>query len=213
MCTTNPGFPYISQTSGLNRRSVGGFTLIELIVFIVIVSVSVAGVLLAINTATRSGTDPMIRKNAIAIAEGMLEEVSLMPFTFCDADDPQATTATSSAVGAAGCTSAATVNAIGPEAGETRYASATPFDHVDDYNGFSMNPIVDITNTPIGMLTGYSVTVSVAATRLVTSLGAIPGGDILQATGDALLITVTVSGPQNTTVVLQGYRTKYAPQI
>ena len=207
MCTTNPGFPYISQISGLNRRSVGGFTLIELIVFIVIVSVSVAGVLLAINTATRSGTDPMIRKNAIAIAEGMLEEVSLMPFTFCDADDPQATTATSSAVGAAGCTSAATVNAIGPEAGETRYASATPFDHVDDYNGFSMNPIVDITNTPIGMLTGYSATVSVAA----TALGSIAATDA-QGQANALLITVTVSGPQNTTVVLQGYRTKYAPQ-
>ena len=208
MCTTNPGFPYITQTSGLSRRSVGGFTLIELIVFIVIVSVSVAGVLLAINTATRSGTDPMIRKNAIAIAEGMLEEVSLMPFTFCDADDPQATTATSSAVGAAGCTSAATVNAIGPEAGETRYASATPFDHVDDYNGFSMNPIVDITNTAIGTLTSYSATVSVAA----TALGSIAATDA-QGQANALLITVTVSGPQNTTVVLQGYRTKYAPQI
>ena len=208
MCTTNPGFPDISQTSRLSRRSVGGFTLIELIVFIVIVSVSVAGVLLAINTATRSGTDPMIRKNAIAIAEGMLEEVSLMPFTFCDANDPQATTATSSAVGAAGCTSAATVNAIGPEAGETRYASATPFDHVDDYNGFSMNPIVDITNTAIGTLTSYSATVSVAA----TALGSIAATDA-QGQANALLITVTVSGPQNTTVVLQGYRTKYAPQI
>ena len=208
MCTTNPGFLHCTQTSPLHRRCVGGFTLVELIVFIVIVSVSVAGVLLAINTATRSGTDPMVRKNAIAIAEGMLEEVSLMPFTFCDADDPQATTATSSAVGAAGCTSAATVNAIGPEAGETRYASATPFDHVDDYNGFSMNPIVDITNTAIGTLTSYSATVSVAA----TALGSIAATDA-QGQANALLITVTVNGPQNTTVVLQGYRTKYAPQI
>ncbi|MEI7680841.1 MAG: type II secretion system protein [Betaproteobacteria bacterium] len=192
----------------LTKRGMGGVSLVELIVFIVIVSVSVAGVLLAINTATRSGTDPMIRKNAIAIAEGMLEEVSLMPFTFCDADDPQVTTATSSAVGAAGCTSAATVNAIGPEAGETRYASATPFDHVDDYSGFSMNPIVDITNTAIGTLTSYSATVSVAA----TALGSIAATDA-QGQANALLITVTVSGPQNTTVVLQGYRTKHAPQI
>lgn len=196
------------QTLRLHRRCAGGFTLIELIVFIVIVSVSVAGVLLAINTATRSGTDPMIRQNAIAIAEGMLEEVSLMPFTFCDADDPQAATATSSAVGAAGCTSAATVNAIGAEAGETRYASSTPFDHVDDYNGFSMNPIVDITNTAIGTLSSYSATVSVAA----TAFGGIAATDA-QGQANVLLITVTVSGPQNTTVVLQGYRTKYAPQI
>jgi len=208
MCTTKPDFPRRTRTLRLTKRGMGGVSLVELIVFIVIVSVSVAGVLLAINTATRSGTDPMIRKNAIAIAEGMLEEVSLMPFTFCDANDPQATTATSSAVGAAGCTSAATVNAIGPEAGETRYASATPFDHVDDYNGFSMNPIVDITNTAIGTLTSYSATVSVAA----TALGSIAATDA-QGQANALLITVTVSGPQNTTVVLQGYRTKYAPQI
>ena len=208
MCTTNPDFPRRTRTLRLTKRGMGGVSLVELIVFIVIVSVSVAGVLLAINTATRSGTDPMIRKNAIAIAEGMLEEVSLMPFTFCDADDPQVTTATSSAVGAAGCTSAATVNAIGPEAGETRYASATPFDHVDDYSGFSMNPIVDITNTAIGTLTSYSATVSVAA----TALGSIAATDA-QGQANALLITVTVSGPQNTTVVLQGYRTKHAPQI
>jgi hypothetical protein len=43
-------------------------------------------------------------------------------------------------------------------------------------------------------------------------LGSIAATDA-QGQANALLITVTVSGPQNTTVVLQGYRTKYAPQI
>jgi len=71
-----------------------------------------------------------------------------------------------------------------------------------------MNPIVDITNTAIGTLTSYSATVSVAA----TALGSIAATDA-QGQANALLITVTVSGPQNTTVVLQGYRTKHAPQI
>ncbi len=188
------------------RRRCGGATLVELIIFIVIVSAGVAGVLLAINTATRGGTDPMIRKNALSIAEAMLEEVSLMPFTFCDADDAQATTATSATIGAAGCL--ATIDGIGPEAGETRYAAATPFDHVDDYNGFNMNPIVDITNTAIPTLTNYSASVTVAA----VAFGGIAAND---ANGQAnvLLITVTVNGPQNTSVMLQGYRTKYAPQI
>lgn len=196
MCTTR------------SRRTAryAGATLVELIVFIVIVSLAVAGVLLAINTATRSGADPMTRKNALSIAEALLEEVSLMPFTFCDADDAQATSATSATIGAAGCL--ATVDNIGPEAGETRYAAATPFDHVDDYNGFSMNPIVDITNTAVAGLANYTATVTTAA----VALGGIAAND---ANGQAnvLLITVTVTGPQNTTVVLQGYRTKYAPQI
>lgn len=207
MCTTDPGAS--QRAAKICRRMPqfqSGATLVELIIFIVIVSLGVAGVLLAINTATRGGTDPMIRKNALSIAEAMLEEVSLMPFTFCDADDAQATTAASATIGAAGCQ--ATIDVIGPEPGETRYAAATPFDHVDDYNGFNMNPIVDITNTAIGTLANYSASVTVAA----VALGGIAATD---ANGQAnvLLITVTVNGPQNTTIVLQGYRSKYAPQI
>ncbi len=188
------------------RRTLSGATLIELIVFVVIVGVSVAGVLLAINTATRGGTDPMVRKNALAIAEALLEEVELMPFTFCDADDAQATTATSASIGAAGCQ--ATVDGIGPEAGETRYAAATPFDHVDDYNGFNMNPIVDINNNAITGLANYSASVTTTA----VAFGGIAAADA-QGQANVLFITVTVTGPQNTTVVLNGYRTKYAPQI
>jgi MSHA pilin protein MshD len=191
-------------------RGVGcaGATLVELIVFIVIVSLAVAGVLLAINMATRGGADPMIRKNALSIAEALLEEVSLMPFTYCDADDAQAATATAATLGATGCL--ATVDGIGPEAGESRYAAATPFDHIDDYNGFSMSPIVDITNSAIAGLANYSA--AVAVTVPAGGLGGIAATD---ANGQAnvLLITVTVNGPQNTSVVLQGYRTKYAPQI
>jgi MSHA pilin protein MshD len=207
MYTTDSGQSTLARnTRRRSRLRCGGTSLVELIIFIVIVSAGVAGVLLAINTATRGGTDPMIRKNALSIAEAMLEEVALMPFTFCDADDAQASTATSATVGAAGC--AVTVNGIGPEAGETRYAAATPFDHVDDYNGFNMNPIVDITNTAIATLANYSATVSVAA----VALGGIAATDA-QGQANVLLITVTVSGPQNTTIVLHGYRTKYAPTI
>lgn len=191
------------------RLRAAGATLVELIIFIVIVGAAVSGVLLALNTATRGGVDPMIYKNALSIAEAMLEEVTLMPFTYCDADDAQATTATSATIGAAGCQ--AVVDGIGPEAGESRYAAATPFDHVDDYNTFSMTPIVDITNTAIAGLANYTATVSVAVPGGAAWNG-IPTTDA-QGQANVLLITVTVNGPQNTTVVLHGYRTKYAPQI
>src|ERR687896_1019013 len=93
-----------------------GFTLIELVLYIAMVGIAVAGVLLAYNAAARDSADPIVKKQALAIAESLLEEIQQMPFTYCDPDDPAAATATS----AASCASA---EAIGPEAGESRYSS------------------------------------------------------------------------------------------
>jgi MSHA pilin protein MshD len=99
--------------------------------------------------------------------------------------------------------------AIGPETGESRY-STTPFDHVNDYHGFDSNTAVpagirSLDGTLMDGLDGYRVTVSVEAQPL--------GGIGNDATGkpQSLLITVTVTGPGNTTVTVNGYRTRYAP--
>jgi len=191
-------------------RAEHGISLIELIVFIVIVGIAVAGVVGVLSMATRASADPMIQKQALAVAEALLEEVQLQPFTYCDPDDPQAATAQSAAVGATGCTAAASVENLGPEATppygpETRTSLTTPFDNVNDYNGYP-NPllpgITDITGAAIPGLGGYTASVTVAN----QALGAIPASD-------SLLITVTVLGPTgtNTTVVLDGYRVRYAP--
>jgi MSHA pilin protein MshD len=54
-----------------------GISLIELIMFIVIISVALVGILLVMNQVTRSSSDPLIRKQAMAVAESMLEEIQL----------------------------------------------------------------------------------------------------------------------------------------
>ena len=74
-----------------------GVTLIELIVFMVIVGVALAGMPTVFNLTTRTGVDPMIRKQMLAIAEGLMDEVAAMPFTWCDPDDPAAATAINAA--------------------------------------------------------------------------------------------------------------------
>jgi len=190
----------------LSRQS--GLSLIELVVFIVIVSVSIVGIFLVLNKATRTSADPVARKQALAIADSLLEEIELMPFTFCDPNDANAATATGAFVGAGGC--ATTVEAIGPTGGETRYSAATPFDNVDDYHGFTMNSgnggIKDITNTVLPALNSYSASVSVVA----EALGSIAATDAF-GSAQSLRVTVTVTGPGNTTVTLDGYRTRYAP--
>jgi MSHA pilin protein MshD len=177
----------------IEHRRQRGVTLIELIVFIVIVSVGLVGILSVLNLTTRSSADPLIRKQMLAIAEGLLDEVAAQPFTWCDPDDPAAATA----ISAAAC---ATPENLGPEAGETRNGAVTPFDNVNDYNG-----LVGITSglTGTAFPPGYSAAVTVTPTALGVGVNTVPAAA-------SLLINVTVSfGNERLTV--EGFRTRYAP--
>jgi len=57
-----------------------GFTLIEVIIFIVVVGAGLAGILSVMNTVVKSSADPLITKQTMAIAESMLEEILLKEF-------------------------------------------------------------------------------------------------------------------------------------
>jgi Tfp pilus assembly protein PilV len=98
MSTPNSGFELAETATSLSRFSwtlrERGLSLVELIMFIVIVGAAVAGIIAVISRTTQSSADPMVRKQALAIAEAMMEEVRLQPFTYCDPDDPTAATAT-----------------------------------------------------------------------------------------------------------------------
>ncbi|MDO8890856.1 MAG: prepilin-type N-terminal cleavage/methylation domain-containing protein [Sulfurimicrobium sp.] len=69
--------------------SQSGLTLIELLIFIVVVSVGVVGILSVMNQTTRYSSDPMVRKQAIAVAESLLEEILVKDFS-----DPDGVAAT-----------------------------------------------------------------------------------------------------------------------
>lgn len=184
-----------------------GISLVELIMFIVIVSVALAGILLVMDTVTKGSADPLIHKQSLAIAESLLEEVELMPFTYCDPDDPTAATATSTAECTVRIESAGLDTAFAPyqTIDETRYSTTAPFDNVNDYDAFSMSGaggIKDISGTAISAaLNGYSASINVSNATLPNV-----------AAGDALLIAVTVTGPGGTPVVVEGIRTRYAPR-
>ncbi|HOE41352.1 MAG TPA: prepilin-type N-terminal cleavage/methylation domain-containing protein, partial [Rhodoferax sp.] len=67
-----------------NRARQSGFTLIELIIFIVVVSAGLAGILSVMDVTVKSSGDPVVRKQVIAIAESLLEEILLKDY--CDPD-------------------------------------------------------------------------------------------------------------------------------
>ncbi|MHB1231647.1 MAG: prepilin-type N-terminal cleavage/methylation domain-containing protein [Burkholderiales bacterium] len=161
------------------RNPERGFSLVELIVFIVIVSIALAGVLAVMNLTTKHSADPLVRKQAIAVADSLLEEIELQNFNKSPTDFP------------------------GPYTQPNRQY----FDNIGDYNGFAPGGVFPIDSaTPIPGLTGYSVSVTVANADLGPA-----GSVITAASGKAKLITVTVTGPDNTTIVLSGYRTAYGP--
>lgn len=59
----------------MSRRKPHGFTLIEVIIFIVVVGAGLAGILAVSNTAVKASADPMVRKQAMALADSILEEI------------------------------------------------------------------------------------------------------------------------------------------
>lgn len=95
-------------------RSQLGFTLVELIIFIVVVSIGVAGIVLVVNTVVQSSADPLVRKQAIALADSIMEEILQKEY-----DDPDGLP-----------------NVV--ESGRSTY------DDVDDYNGIANAAFTDL---------------------------------------------------------------------
>lgn len=159
------------QSSILNPRSSilffqRGASLIELIMFIVIVSTALAGILLVMNQVTKGSADPLIRKQAMAIAYSLLEEIELQDF-----------------------------NAAVAGAAVTQANRSSVYHVIADYNGFSMPAgIVSLNGVAVPGLTAYSA--SVAVVPETASWNGIAAGNAVQInvtvtapTGDKLTAT------------------------
>jgi MSHA pilin protein MshD len=111
-----------------------GISLIELIIFIVIISVALTGILLVMNQVTKHSADPLVHKQAIAAAESLLEEVELQDF-----------------ISQSGVT-----NAV------TQANRAAEYHIVSDYNGFATTGIYPVSGVaPIAGLANYNANVAV----------------------------------------------------
>lgn len=195
------------------RRPQRGFSLIELIVFIVVVGVGLAGVLAVLNFTVRNSADPMLRKNMLSIAETLMEEVQLQPFTYCDPTDPNAATANTAVLNAADTTGnfcTAAVEVVGPEGAQVRISTTVPFNNVSDYAGTPLaSPIADVSGT-FAAPAGYAAFIAI----IPEGLGGIPSGACAGAGNCTamnvvrIVVTVTVGAEA---LMLEGYRARYAP--
>ena len=191
-----------------------GVSMIELIIFIVIISAVLAGMLSMMASMSSKTVDPILRKQALLRAESLLEEVGVAHFTYCHPEDASAESALSSA----GC--ASMPERFGPQL----TTDARPFANINDYASApgaeapfnaadpSGNIVTDATGATM-LPAGYRTMVSITP---VSGFG--PAGlqiaDVTSpattADTDVLLITVTVAYPGGA-VRLDRYRTRYAP--
>ena len=68
------------------RSTRAGFSLIEIVIAMVVLSVALTGTLSVMERTLRASADPMLMHQAIVIAETYLEEVSLQPYIDPDLD-------------------------------------------------------------------------------------------------------------------------------
>lgn len=170
-----------------------GFTLIELVLAITILSIGVTSFIVLINAATVNSVDPQIRQQANAVARAYLEEILLKPF--CDPDITTDCPANCNLGGT--CTNA---NCSNTGAGESR----PTFDDVCDYRSLAVAAPTDQAGASLG-LNDYRVEVTVFD-NAAADLNGLTGGASQSLRVD---VNVTNTTNANLDVTLSGYRVNY----
>lgn len=204
-----------SRPGRAGRGAAAGFTLIDVLVLIVLVGLVAGSMTVLFSRLAAQSAESARLRQSLSVAAALLDEVRMMPFSYCDAQDTRARLAQRAVVGGTGCTS--TLDAMGPEPGESRYAAAASrYDSVTDYQGFTMpgagcagicDAAGNLVNPAGTALAGCSATVALAPVAL-------PGLPALDADGrpQALRIDVTVTCPGMSPLTLQALRARHAPR-
>lgn len=133
-----------------------GFSLVEVIVFILVVGLALGVTVQAFNLANTASADPLLRRQALAIAQALLEEIRFQPFGSAATDDP----------------------AQGGFAGPYTAANRALFDDVDDYHGLTLNGITTLDHTVVAGLEQYRASIAVAP----AAFGGVPASAGLRIT-------------------------------
>jgi MSHA pilin protein MshD len=197
------------------RHRARGFTLIDVLVLIVLLGTVAGSMTVLFSRLAEQSATTLRARQSLGLAQALLGEVRSMPFTYCDPQDARATLATGAFTGGTGC--ATTVDALGPEPGETRYNPANRFDGVSDYQGLVMpgpgcaGGVCDIAGN---LINGPGTPLAGCSARIILTPQALPGVAALDGNGrpQALRIVVTVSCPGQADTLVEAVRVRHAPR-
>lgn len=187
------------------RFKYSGFTLIELIISIVILSIGAAAFLTLILNTTKNSVDPQVRVQANAIARAYLEEIMLS--SFCDPDwdpdlDADGDPLTNPQNCSTDCGSSACAVCKTTGTGWTTETRST-YDDICDYTAISGVSATDRNGLALGTVGDYTITVTVND-GTAGNLNGLTG-----VGGQVVRVDVDVSHNSGVTTSLSSYKTNY----
>lgn len=186
-------------------NQIRGFTLIELVVAIVILSIGTVAFLTLITSTTKNSVDPQIRVQGNAIAQAYLEEIMLS--SFCDPDwdpnlDADANPLTNPQNCPNDCISSACSGCKASGTGWTTETRAT-YDDVCDYTAISGASATDRNGLSLGNVGDYTVSITVDDAGVSLHTGATSNN------GQVVRIDVDVTHTSGTSMQLSSFKTNY----
>ena len=138
-----------------------GVTLIETIVFIVVVSIALVALVKVFSASVINSVDPVVRVRALELAQAQLDEILARKF---DENTPTG--------GVPACDSASGVACAG-------IVADADYDDVGDFNNYTNNSYPNYSITVDVNNAGADLGLSVTQARLISVHVGMPGGDSL----------------------------------
>lgn len=178
--------------SAAEARHASGFTLVELVVTMVLISIAVLGITQALAFALSHQSDGLWQAKSVALAESYIEAIMARRY--------DETTPVGGVPPCSPSTTACTAPASLGSDGETR----DQFDDVDDYHGVDDQPPLDADGNPRTEYSAYRVQVGVT----YADAGQIAQYGLDDAT-DAKVVVVDVTAPGGDTMSFPVVRGNY----
>lgn len=190
-----------------------GFTLIETLIFIIVVGIGVAGIAQLFVTNVQESATPLVRERSSALSKALMDEIMAKRWdentplgggcvetgsnsctNYCSAlSDAQCNHSKCSLTAPGNCEPAAdAATPLGPE--ET---DRSEWDDLDDYHGYSPATPQDLDGNDLTQYNGYSVSVTVQPPP--AAWNGVPAADVRR-------IEVDITSPSGETYTLISYR-------
>ena len=170
-----------------------GFTLLELLIFVIITGIAVAAIAGLFAKNVGSSADPYLRQKALAVAKGYMDEILRQRWNN--------NTPFGGGCVLTGSGQCQSINPTNPPAAPTGTdgQARADYDDIDDYHGLNEAPTDSLGNLMSGYA-GFNVQVQVSQ----------PGVNWNNVDArDVRVITVTATTPTNESITIRGYRLNF----